>query len=201
MARELAALTHIVWEARAQEGAGQAWRWRNMNALSIERRALSAFGGKHFIAQRIVDDAQFQSSVAFKAHRNTKTRITVRVVCRAVERIDDPAPIALRALSGRRISAGFFRENRMAGVVGLNAIDDQAFRRQIRFSNQIEFALVADAQASSEPFGQHAARFTRGLNGKVEQLVSFQNEDGSIQDIPEPQTSEVPDEMSAMTAF
>ena len=89
----------------------------------------------------------------------------------------------------------------MARIVSLDAIDDQAFRSQIRFSNQIELALVADAQASSEPFGQHASRVTRGLNGKVEQLVSFQDEDGSIQDIPEPQASEVPGEMSTMIAF
>ena len=73
------------------------------------------------------------------------------------------------SFSGRRISAGFFREDRMARIVSLDAIDDQTLRRQVGLSNQIEFALVADAQVSSEPFGQHASRVTRGLNGKVEQ--------------------------------
>lgn len=34
----------------------------------------------------------------------------------------------------------------------------------------------------------------RGLNGKVEQVDLFLNEAGSIQDISEPQTSEVRDE-------
>ena len=46
------------------------------------------------------------------------------IVCRAVERIDNPAPFALLLAIGRPAGAGFFGENRVTRVVTLDAIDD-----------------------------------------------------------------------------
>jgi hypothetical protein len=92
------------------------------------------------------------------------------IICRAVERIDDPAPLALLLAVGGRAGAGFFRENRMTRVVTFDAIDDQPFGCEIRFGYQVDLTLVGNFDLAAEALSQDASGIARGLNGKIEQL-------------------------------
>ena len=51
----------------------------------------------------------------------------------------------------------------------LDAIDDQPFRCEIGFRDQIQLALITDLQGPAEALGQQPARITRSLNRKVKQ--------------------------------
>src|SRR5437016_8344403 len=103
-------------------------------------------------------------------NRNAEARIAVRIVGRAVERIDDPAPISLRSVIGRLSGARFFSENTVTRIVSLNPIDDEALGSKIRFSHQIDFALVSDFNLAAEPFSQQAACLAGSLDSKVDQV-------------------------------
>ena len=105
----------------------------------------------------------------FQPNRNTKAGIAVRIVGRAVQRIDDPAPINLRSTIVRLAGTGFFSQNAVTRIVSFNPIDDQTFRSKIRFSHQIDFTLVSDLDLAAKAFGQQAARIAGSLNSKVEQ--------------------------------
>ncbi len=61
--RELAAFAHVVGETCAEERAIQTPSRRHLNTLTIERSAISAFGGEEFVTQRIVNHANFQAPV------------------------------------------------------------------------------------------------------------------------------------------
>ena len=61
------------------------------------RRTAAAFGGKHLITHRIVNDTDLNHAGVLQSDRDAETRISMRVVGGAVERIDDPLPLAAPA--------------------------------------------------------------------------------------------------------
>src|SRR5205807_3210442 len=101
MPRELTSLANIVRKTGAHKRACETWRPRDMNAKAVERRTLAAFRGEHFVAHRIVNYADFHTTFVFQSDRNAETWIAVRVIRGAIERIDDPTPVAfLFAIDG-----------------------------------------------------------------------------------------------------
>ena len=68
---------------------------------------------------------------------------------------------------------GFFSQDCVTRIKGLDAIDDQFFGSKVRLCHQIEFALIRDVEHAAQPFGQQAPGVTRSLNGKVEQVIRY----------------------------
>src|SRR5438067_9594939 len=134
MARELAALAHVVRKSRAQKRAAQIRDRRNRNAITIQSRAITTLGREQFFPQWIEDDAQLHSSLELQTDRYAKDGIAVRVVGRAVQRVDDPAPFALAFAIFWRARARFFCQDCVLRIMSFDSIDDQTFRSQIRFS-------------------------------------------------------------------
>ena len=97
----------------------------------------------------------------------------MRIICGAVQRIDDPTPIAVTLSIGRLAGAGFFRQDRMPRIVGPDAIDDQTLRSQIGFRDQIQFALVGDSDRAAKAFRHQMTSLARSLDGKVKQRQSL----------------------------
>ena len=110
MARKLAALAHVIRKTGAEQRAIQTVGPGHLYTPAIERCALSALGGEEFVAHGIVNHAEFQLPLVLQPHRDTKARISVRVIRGAIQRVDDPAPFTLR-LRIRRAGARFFRED------------------------------------------------------------------------------------------
>src|SRR5262249_5107691 len=100
----------------------------HLNPAAVQSCALASFSGEHFVAQWVIDDTDLQLALMFEPDRHTEARIAVRVVCGAIQWIYDPAPFRLRARRGSS-RPRFFRKNVMPRIVGLDAIDDQTFRR------------------------------------------------------------------------
>ena len=67
----------------------------------------------------------------------------MRVVCRAVEWIDDPLPIAALAANQNGL-ARFFGENSMLWIVRTNSLDDQVFSGDVGFGDEIDVAFDCD---------------------------------------------------------
>ena len=94
MPRETRALPHIIRKTGADHRAIQIFNRRYVNPALVQRRAPAALGGKHLVANRIVNDSDLDPVTALNPDRNAETRITVGVICGAIERIDDPFPFA-----------------------------------------------------------------------------------------------------------
>src|SRR5438132_4717352 len=175
VARELAAFAHVVGKSGAEQRAVQTSGSRNVHSMAVESDAVAALGGEQIVSQRIVNDSYFHSAFELQPNRNAKTRIAMRIICGAVQRIDDPTPIALTLSIGRLAGAGFFRQDRMLRIVSLDAIDDQLLGSQIRFGDQIQFALVGDSDRAAKAFGHQMTGVAGSLDGKVEQRQSLRS--------------------------
>src|SRR5256886_7089366 len=83
-----------------ETGRDQALRqivdFGNMNALLVQIRATSFFGGKKFVASGIVDHSCDHLPLVLQRHRDTEHRKAVREIRGSVERIDIPAILAAR---------------------------------------------------------------------------------------------------------
>src|SRR5205814_9069937 len=93
MPREFAPLAHVVWKTRAQQCTRQRRCGRNANPAPVQRGTLAAFASKHFVADRIVNHAQFETALALETNRNAEAGIAMRVVRGAIEWVSDPAPV------------------------------------------------------------------------------------------------------------
>ena len=93
----------------------------------------------------------------------------MRVVCGTVEWINNPLPIA--APTPTYVSfTRLLSENSMLRIVGTNLFNDQLFRGQIGFGNEIDIALVGDLRRT-QAVDKNAAGFASNLNSEVKQLI------------------------------
>src|ERR1700687_3838546 len=136
---------HRVGEALAPGGA---------DALLVQERALAAFGDKHLVVGRIVDQAGDDRALALKRDRDGELRNAVQKIGGAVERIDDPgvalvgalalaAFLADKAVTGPRL--GKFGQQRLLGAaVGGGDEITRTFERDLQL---LQFAEIAFERA------------------------------------------------------
>src|SRR6185436_4163282 len=108
----------------------------------VRDEMFASFRGKHLITHRIVNDPDFQHARVFQRDRNTEAGITVRVIRRAVERIDNPFP--LTAFANQNRLARLFCQYSVLRIVRTDSFDDELFRSEIGFSDEIDVAFGAD---------------------------------------------------------
>ena len=145
---------------RELDAAGDA------QAAVIDEGAAAPFGGVELVHRRIVDDAGDQLALSLERDRDGEYRDAVQEIGRAVERVDDPAVLAVIAVD----RAAFFHQEGIArprtrelGVddflglaVGLADIVARTFQRDLQV---LHFAEVAR---------QRTAGLDCGLNHDVE---------------------------------
>ena len=91
------------------------------------------------------------------------------VVCRTVQRIDDPLPLAAFAADQNGF-AGFFRENAVLWIVRTDSFDDEVFSGDVGFGDEIDVALGGNFRGS-ETLDQQIARLTGDVDGKIKHGV------------------------------
>src|SRR6186997_3056671 len=79
----------------------------------------------------------------FQRNRDTKTRIAMRVVRGAIQRIDDPLPLALFAANQGRL-ARFLSQNPVLWIIRTDPLDDQVFSSNIGFRYEGDVAFICD---------------------------------------------------------
>src|SRR2546429_8099248 len=83
-----------------ETGGHQALRqivcFGSMNALLVQIRATSFFGGKKFVASGIVDHSRNHLPLVRQRHRDAEHRKAMREIRGSIERIDIPAILAAR---------------------------------------------------------------------------------------------------------
>ncbi len=89
----------------------------------------------------------------------------MRVVCRAVERIDDPLPLAALPAHHDRF-ARFLGEYSVLRIVRTYPLDDQIFRGDVGFGNEIDVALVGDLRGT-KTLNQQIARLARDVSSEI----------------------------------
>ncbi len=101
----------------------------------------------------------------FERDGDAEAWIAVRKIGCAVERINNPSPLAFALIQNLR-RAGFLCEHSMTREVRIDALDDETFRSKVCLRHQINVALVRDL-STAHALGQNAARIKRCLNSKV----------------------------------
>src|SRR5258708_5010547 len=92
MAGKILTAFKIVREARDDQRIAEIFRLGHADRLVIETRASAALGGKKLVSRRVKCNANHNFAIVFERDRHSKARISVSIIRRAVERIDDPFP-------------------------------------------------------------------------------------------------------------
>src|SRR5207253_988384 len=116
----------VVGEAGDEQAQVERRRRRHRETRVVERRAGAALADEELVAARIVDDAELDDAVALETDADGVDGQAVRVVRRAVERIDDPAPAG-----AARASAAFLGEDAVVGELRLECRDDERLRAPV----------------------------------------------------------------------
>src|SRR6185369_6185793 len=101
-------------------------------------------------------------------NRDTKTRIAMRVVRGAIQRIDDPLPLTLFAAHQGRL-ARFLRQNPVLWIIRTDSLDDQVFSSDIGFGDEVDVAFICDLRGP-ETLDQQVSCVTSNLSGEVKHL-------------------------------
>lgn len=126
-------------KARADQRVREAVAPADADAPVVQVGAAAARRGEEVVVVRIVDHRLRDDALVRKRDRHAVVRKAVNEVRRAVERIDDPLEFGCVARF-----AGFFGEDRMIGISGLQRFDDRVFRRLVDFRHEIVLLLLAD---------------------------------------------------------
>ena len=92
------------------------------------------------------------------------------VVRRAIQWIDDPAPLALATMDQSHQKRLTPQQNRVTWIVGANAINNQLLGSEIAFGDQIDVTFGGNWGAA--PVAARVTGVAGHLNGKVKQAVS-----------------------------
>ena len=115
-----------------------------MKRTTVEERAAATLGREKFLPCRIVDGADLRDAVDLECERRAENRHAVRVVRRAVDRIEDPA---WPRRAGRR-PAQFLGED---GVIGKALGDERpkhALDCKVDLGDEIDLAFLVDLDGS-----------------------------------------------------
>src|SRR5205085_6020843 len=125
-----------------------------------------ALRGEEFVSQGIVDDADDYAALVFERDGDAEGRVAVRVVRRAVERVNYPLVLALLTLDCDYV-ARLLAQYRVARVVASDALDDEALGGEVCLRDEVYVALVRDLNRAPELLCEHAPGVARGLDGEV----------------------------------
>src|SRR5277367_2054025 len=159
----------LVAGAAGKSGGQQAFRQiirtRYLYFLSIQIRAFSLLRDEELIARGIVDYASDQCAVfvrgqscraVLKAERYAEYRKAMREICRAIQRIDIPAILAVEL-----IARSFFAVNAMVRKMRVHALDDQLFRGAVSYGDKINIGLVFGGDAAVIEIANERSCFKR----------------------------------------
>ncbi|BAK12240.1 hypothetical protein PAJ_2160 [Pantoea ananatis AJ13355] len=138
---------HISWgvlfelegETGGKNGAIQIASDTAAQAVTIQLRALSAYGAEQFITHRIVNDSHFCTAFNTNGDRNREVGQAFNKVGGAIQRIDYPLNILIFAL---KLTA-FFSDDGMFWVRFTNDFDNQAFCVAVNIRYEVVAAFLA----------------------------------------------------------
>jgi hypothetical protein len=156
-------------KAGTQQGVFHVDDAADAHAPIVELRAGTACGGKHFLADRVVDQRCFQTVLVAQGDGNGKVRDTVQEVGSAVERVDDPLVLIILGA----VLAGFLSEDAVVGIGLAQGLDDLAFRLHVSFTDEVVALLGGDIQPFEviEVAQEDAAGAQCGALGNVQSWV------------------------------
>ena len=129
-------------KARADQRIRQTIQLADADAPLVQIRAAAARCGEEVVARRIVDDGLLHDALVRERDRHAVVREAVDEVGRAVERIDDPLELRLAIRF-----AGFFGEDGVIGIGGVQRLDDGGFGRLVDFRHEVVVLFLADLDA------------------------------------------------------
>ena len=136
-------------------------------AAVVEPGAAALFGGVELVHHRVVDHRGDDLAVALERDGDRKERDRVEEVGGAVERIDDPAVLAVGALH-----LGAFLAEEAVGRAGLAELgEDDLLGALVGVRDEVGRALARDLEVLdlAEILGERAAGLDRGLDHDVEE--------------------------------
>ncbi len=158
----LDARVHVVRKAGHEHGVEQFARVGCGEGHAVQERAAAALGGEQLAPVRIVDGCDLGDAVDLEGQRRAEDRQAVRVVGRAVERIEYPAGTGRR----RGRAAHFFREDVVIG----KAFGDERAKHfldgDIDFGDEVDRAFLVDLHAAAERGHLHVAGAHDRLDGR-----------------------------------
>lgn len=116
----------ICAQTNCQHGIGKLSRGCRMNRAAVAERAAAANGGIQLIAPAVINDANVCHALPRPGDGNSKMRMTMRKVDRAIKGINDPDAGGVK--TGR---ATFFGEEAVIWAVCADHIADKMFRLNI----------------------------------------------------------------------
>ena len=150
---EIDEIGQLVLLGRRDRVAGRPERSRQQGR-SVGRRR------ERLPAGRVVDDADGRAPIHDEPDRHAEERDAVRVVHRAVQRIDDPepAPTGRWGLAGDRpMLPALLGQDRVAWVARTDGVDDQLLRQVVGLGHDVAGALVMDPLEALVAVHQHLA--------------------------------------------
>src|SRR6516164_3849610 len=138
-----------------------------MDFLSVECRAFSPGRREHFVAHGVVDNTEDQLPPARERHRNTKTRIPVRKIRGAVQRIHVPAILGI-AVCARP----FFGGNGVAGEIPLQPFDNDFLRAPVSLCYKVKITFIRNIRRTVDFLAQDFAGFPRDFDCHIEVTVA-----------------------------
>ncbi len=150
---------------------------------TIMPSALSLNSDVPIVSYGIANDSKFWLAVKVIANRDREVWDVVHEIARAVQWIDDPQFLGVRA-----IVVGLFRDDRMMGIAVANRLDDHPFGAQIGFRNEIGKAFGFDLNCSLKTFSEDLGSVRNGRHGRIQHrmlerchLLHFVNVQGATQ--------------------
>jgi hypothetical protein len=149
--------------ARADERVIQHVGLADADLAAVQHRAPAALRDEKVLRARRVDHAELELPLVLQADRHGEVREAVQEVRRAVERVDDPEPVALP------VGPAFLREDRVVGMRLADRVHDLGFGTAVDVRDEVVAALAVDLDlvgALEVPHDVVAGR-ARGGDGDV----------------------------------
>ena len=148
-----------------------------MNRPPVQECAAAALGDEQLFPRGIVDGADLSLAVDLERQRRAEDRQAMRVVVRAVDRIEDPA---VRRAARGRILAELFRKDGVIGKPLRNHLAEHRLDRDVGFGDEIDRSFVRHLEAALDEAHLNLAGLDDRLDGGREQQRVLRHSPGRM---------------------
>ena len=156
-------LVHVVGEPGAEHRVDQRRGRGDAQRGAVEPGPGAPLGREELLAQRVVDRRHDRRAVDLEGQRRAEDRQAVRVVDRAVERVEHPAVPRTRRRAGP--VGQLFRKDRVGRKPLLDHAPEPALDFEVDLRHQVDDAFLADPHVGPEVRALHRPGVQDGLGG------------------------------------
>ena len=111
----------------------------------VDERAVAFLGPEQFVGDRLVDDAGDDLAVALERQRDREVRHAVQEIRRAIERIGDPAIMAVAPIGALHLAA-FLAEETVFGARAFELLAKRALGHDVGAAHEIAGAFFRNLE-------------------------------------------------------